>query len=230
MDGSPGDSGHSLSTPTGVTAAKESPPRDKLTRKIEGWCTYSSACPRRAEGWPDPTQQLCKRHRLKEQKRISQTNKAKRVEARAQGKCIRCRKPSTTYRCQACRVLDRCTLPSMSGTARVTAMIANRDAEIAAATRTHEDGRTRYHGQQKRGQQPKWQLNIQDLWHVMQDFEQFSQGIVMLATPEAQQKHKSDRVTFELAVAKMGDSACRRMDDILERLGHFGKAAKVRAE
>lgn len=211
----------SLSGSAGVSADQTEPPRGMLQRKLDGWCTYSSACPRRAEGWPDPTQQMCRRHRLKVSKRVRETRSARRAESAAQGKCVRCRKPSETYRCPACRILDRCSLPKLSGSSRVSAETADRQSEIAAATRTHEDGRTRYHGQQKRGQQPKWQLNLQDLRHVMQDFEQFAQGIVVLATPQAQQKHKSDRVEYELAVAKMGDSVSRRMDDILERLGHF---------
>jgi hypothetical protein len=189
-----------------------------LQRKLDGWCTRSAACPRRAEGWPEPTQQLCRWHRLKEQKRSRLTKKALRAETAAQGKCVRCRKPSETYRCAACRVLDRCSLPALSGAARVT---QDKQSEIDAATRTHADGRTRYHGQQKRGQQPKWQLNMQDLVHAYKDFDRFCEGIVTLATPEAQRRHKSDRVAYELAVAAMGESVSRRLDDILDRLGYF---------
>lgn len=103
----------------------------------------------------------------------------------------------------------------------VDTTVDNRSAAIASATRTHEDGRTRYHGQQKRGQQPNWKLNLQDLRHVAEDFETFSQGIETLATPEAQQRHKSDRTSYELAVAHVGERMSRRTDDILERLGHF---------
>ena len=96
--------------------------------------------------------------------------------------------------------------------------VENRLDKVAAATRTHADGRTRYHGQQKRGQQPKWQLNEQDLKHVTADFEQFRDGIALLASEEARKRHKSDYQREEFAVAHVGKRMTRRTQDILDRL------------
>lgn len=104
----------------------------------------------------------------------------------------------------------------------VTGVVTDSHATaIVAATRKDATGRTRYHGQQKRGQLPKWKLNLQDMRHVREDFNTFEQAINMLATPEAQQMHKSDRQKAELATAAVGERMSRRTDDILERLGHF---------
>lgn len=95
-----------------------------------------------------------------------------------------------------------------------------RSAQIAAATSKDSDGRVRYRGQQKRGQQPKWQLNLQDVRHVRMDFETFEKAVRILATPEARQRHAGDREKVEREAAVVGGSMIRRTDDILERLGH----------
>ena len=105
--------------------------------------------------------------------------------------------------------------------------VENRLDKIAAATRTGVDGRTRYHGQQKRGQQPKWQLNEQDLKHVTADFEQFRDGIQMLASDEARKRHKSDYQREELAVAHVGKRMARRTKDIVDRLAGSKRDAAV---
>ena len=197
--------------------ATGTPPRGYYERKAEGWCVYG-ACQRRADGWPDPTHYYCQQHRVKVLRRKAKAAVAERHSLRDAGKCRTCRKPSATYRCLACSIKDRSKLVS----SRVLmGMVTDREAQIAAATRTHDDGRTRYHGQQKRGQQPKWQLNMQDLRHVTQDFAKFSEYLNVLSTPEAQKRHKSDLRAAELEIASIGESVSRRLDDILERLGHF---------
>lgn len=213
-----------VSCTAGDTADRTKPPSDKLQRKLDGWCTYSSACPRRAEGWPDPTQQLCRRHRLKEQKRLSQLKRAQRTESAAQGKCVRCRKPSETYRCAACRILDRCTLPSVSRTARDT---ADRAARIASRTITHADGRTRYHGQSRRGQQTHAQLDEQDIAFALKEIEFGQAGLAQYAyevqrsksgDPEA--KPRIQRDDLRSAALHQIERAVGHLGDVMERHGH----------
>lgn len=102
-------------------------------------------------------------------------------------------------------------------------MVVERSAAIAAATSRDiegRNGRVRYRGQQKRGQQPKWQLNLQDVRHVHEDFVTFEQAIRILASPTGRQMHASDRETAERKTAEVGHSMVRRTGDILERLGH----------
>ncbi len=214
----------SVSCTTRDTAEQAQPPRDKLLRKLDGWCTYSSACPRRAEGWPDPTQQLCRRHRLKEQKRLGQLKKAQRTESASQGKCVRCHKASDTYRCAGCRILDRCSLPSMSGTARDT---AGRAARIASRTITHEDGRTRYHGQSRRGQQTHAQLDEQDIGFALKEIDLGRAGLAQYAyevqrskagDPEA--KPRIQRDDLRSAALHQIERAVGHLGDVMERHGH----------
>jgi hypothetical protein len=97
----------------------------------------------------------------------------------------------------------------------------DRAAQIAAATRLDPDGRSRYHGQGKRGQQPKAELNRQDIRHAKQDFDGFEAGVLLIASPAAEDWSRGERERVELATASLGERASGRMDDILERLGHF---------
>lgn len=201
-----------LSVTPSVTT--ERPPRGREERLLAGWCVYG-ACSRRAEGWPDPTHNFCARHRAKEQARVRKAKRKARAALADAGKCVRCRKPSETYRCPACRLLDGCDLPTLSVTAGVTT------DKIAAATRKHADGRVRYHGQGKRGQQPKSQLNQQDVRHARQDFEGFEAGVRLMASPAAETWTRGERERIEKATASLGDRVTGRIDEVLERLGHF---------
>jgi hypothetical protein len=129
-------------TPTvGVTAgvATDSPPAGYHERKVAGWCTYG-ACPRRAaDGF-----QLCDRHRRRVNARQRDRAAAVRAELSEQRKCRRCRKPSTTYRCPACRILDQTNLPARGVPARVATDEWRRDA----------NGWERYRGKGQRGAPP----------------------------------------------------------------------------
>jgi hypothetical protein len=92
---------------------------------------------------------------------------------------------------------------------------------IAAATRKDDDGRIRYRGQMKRGQQPRPQLNRQDLGMAKECFQAFAAGIELLATDDARSWPSGDRESVEKATANRGARAQRHVGDILERLGHF---------
>lgn len=167
---------------------------------------------------------LCEEHRDDLRWRRKRWIKELRKARKKAGLCMYCPSSGPVAKvvapekcCEPCRI-RRCRLSSSVG---VDGAVDNRGAKIAAATRKGDDGRVRYHGQQKRGQQPKHQLNLQDLRHVEEDFDTFKQCIEKLAKPDMQAKHKSDREKAEKATADVGDRMCRRTDDILERLGHF---------
>lgn len=164
---------------------------------------------------------LCPEHRDDHRAAANRYAESLRAERSAKGQCPYCpRKRETKLKdgeamCPACRV-ERRRMPRSLG---VVDKVVDK-AKIEAATRKDGDGRTRYHGQGKRGQQPKYQLNVQDLRHVKADFEKFESGVVWLAGPDAEQRHKTDRDKVEWATANCGGRAARRINDILERLGH----------
>lgn len=196
-------------------------------RKESARCTLTG-CRRAASD----RSSLCLKH-YRAHKRTDRAWRAKRRDARrAAGECVDCpgdrpaRATAGSSRCLACRIrrkglkaADRATRVARLGSDDgVVQGVDQRAAAIAAATRRHADGRTRYHGQQKRGQQPKAQLNRQDLRHVREDFEAFAAGIEILAE-RGGEMHRGERERVEGATASRGVSASGRMDDILERLG-----------
>ncbi len=194
---------------------------DYQARKLSRRCTRDG-CKRQARD----DSQLCTKHLRRKKQTDSEWINRKRAERRAAGLCIWCpgsnpapATPDSTA-CLPCRIKRRRIKVSDGGVGGVV----GRSAAIAAATSrdmTGPNGRVRYRGQQKRGQQPKWQLNLQDVRHVRRDFETFEQAIKMLAEPAARQMHASDRERAERETAGVGESMTRRTGDILERLGHF---------
>lgn len=188
-------------------------------KKLAGWCTREG-CRR----WHADDSLLCAPC-LRDAKQWSRASQQRRREARRAAKlCIWCpgdrpaRATPGSTACLACRVKRRRIKHSDEGVKLDVKQ--DRSAQIAAATRRDPDGRSRYHGQQKRGQQPKAKLNLQDLRHARQDFEGFADGIELLANV-GQDLHRGERERVEQSTASLGERMSGRMDDILERLGHF---------
>lgn len=149
------------------------------------------------------------------------------------GECVKChvdnvRKvwPVGSDTCLACRVL-RQKIRKADGTRDKE---LDKSDQIAAATRTHEDGRTRYHGQGKRGQQPQAQLNRQDLGMARKALDAGEQGLGLLETDEVKALPRIQRADVKQAAAHQLDRATRHIDDVLERIGHFGKRHGKREE
>lgn len=204
----------SVATSVATQPAEEKPPRGYHERVATGWCAYG-ACERRADGWPEPVHHYCQRHRTKVQAKQRKQRAARRAGDSGAGKCVRCRKPSKTYRCPACRLLDGCDLASVS----VATGVAT--DKIAAATRKDPDGRTRYHGQQRRGQQTHAQLNEQDLAMARYCWGRFEGGVANLDSDYVKQLHRHQVEKLKVAIASFGERLSGHIDDILERLGHF---------
>lgn len=188
-------------------------------RKESARCTVEG-CRRKA---CDRSSRCLKHYRA--HKRADRAWRQRQRDARrAAGECIDCppdriaRATEGSSRCLACRVKRRGLRASDGGVGQ--GVDPDRSTQIAAATRKHADGRVRYHGQQKRGQQPKAQLNLQDLRHARQDFDGMAAGLELLAE-QGQDLHRGERERVEGATASLGERASGRIDDILERLGHF---------
>ncbi len=110
-----------------------------------------------------------------------------------------------------------------------TAGVDNRvekSERIAAATRTHGDGRTRYHGTGKRGQQPAAVLNQQDAGMARECFGAFLAGVEVLAG--ARDAHRGWRDSVQRATANRGEQARRHIGDVIERL--MGRTGDDEAE
>ncbi|HEU4727668.1 MAG TPA: hypothetical protein VFT22_07260 [Kofleriaceae bacterium] len=121
--------------------------------------------------------------------------------------------------CLPCRI-RRHRIRSADGGVN-TGVNQGREARIAARTVTHSDGRTRYHGQSRRGQQPAAQLNQQDAELAAECFATFREGLALIETDDVKALPRVQRDGVKSAVAHQGDRAIRHIEDVLERLGHF---------
>lgn len=202
------------------------PPADYYERKVEGWCVYSSACPRRAAG----DSQFCEWHRLRRNAR----QRRDRAENVAQGKCRTCRKPSSTYRCPACSLREGRLQPTNGGVAQD---VADKRARIAARTKTHADGRTRYHGQSRRGQQSHAQLDEQDIGFARKEIELGERGLQRYAREVERSKAKDpeampriQRDDLRSAAVHQLERAVGHLTDVMSRHGHVMQDRSEEAE
>jgi hypothetical protein len=187
---------------------------DYQQRKVQSLCTRAGCSAPASE-----ESSLCEPHHRAAKERAKAGMRKLRRRRKREHCCVHCggpRKPRTRS-CLACRVRRNRVHPQRSG---VTDDV-NKTERVASQTRTHEDGRTRYHGQGKRGQQPKTQLNLQDGRLARDRFDAFHAGVMLLASDEAKTWTQGQRESVEKATASCGESASRHIDDVLERLGHF---------
>lgn len=182
-------------------------------------CTYGRC--RRA---PTDGSDLCARHLRGKRKRQARWVAAKRARREAARLCIWCpesgppRPADGGNSCKPCRIRRNRVRDTEHG---VDTGVDNRAERIAARTRTHADGRTRYHGQPRRGGLAKRDLNRQDIELARECFETFVEGIQMIETDDVKKLPRIQRDGVVSAVAHQGDRTSRHIDDILERLGHF---------
>lgn len=190
-------------------------------RKVQGICTRSG-CRRRASD----DSSLCVRHHRADRRASREYKKRLRDERRAAKLCVWCSnaKPAPASEgstsCLPCRI-KRNRVRAADGGVRVAVHDGGRSAAIAAATRKDPDGRTRYHGQQRRGQQTHTQLNAQDLRMATDSWEAFCAGVTILAGEDVKEWHRGKVDSMKIATASQGERCGRHIDDILERLGHF---------
>jgi hypothetical protein len=191
-------------------------------KKSQGWCTRRWC--RTPASLADDSQ-LCQRH-LKRKREQDAASAARRRAAReADGLCVWCPaakpRPATqgSTACLPCRIKrNRLKIEDGVGT-----RLGHQDraAAIAAATRKDPDGRTRYHGQGRRGQQTYATLNAQDLRLAKTRWEPFSAGVTIMDTEEFKALHRGEREEVKKAICRVGNLLSGHIDDILERLGHF---------
>jgi len=185
-------------------------------RKETGVCTSCG-------GPPAPDSLLCETHR--DAARASKRRWWRKATSRYRRAkvCVHCggsrlRGDTSCLRCRVVRNrLSKVTPPE--------AVTVAKSVRLAAATRTHADGRERYHGQQRRGQQTHAALNRQDIQMASESFAAFRTALALLDSDEAKAWPRGERQHFAAAAASHGERVGRHLDDVLERIGHFGQVA-----
>ncbi len=186
-----------------------------LDRKLEGICTYPGC-----SSAPAPGLQLCPRHRRKQNKRQRTSANRLRAERRRLGLCAAagCGEKSSTYYCVRHAIaLGRAVAPAAHNT-------VDKSARLAARTRV-EDGRTRYHGQPRRGSQPIGQLEAKELDDAIALLRTAKEGLAMARAAPALSKVQR-RAALHAAVAH-ADRVSRMIAELCERVG-FAQQALLR--
>jgi hypothetical protein len=186
-------------------------------RKVAEACTYPG-CDRA----PDDDCNECSHHRAASKERRIRYRVKQRREWLKKKLCLRCggkRKQGRTW-CAACLIkLDRL---------RTADRDKQRDKMPDRTTRESEaDGyaRTRYHGQSRRGQQPGWQLDDQDLDEAISLLQRTKQGLELARDAEAAGTPRIQRQEIKDAALALAAQASRFVDEVLDR-NRFGQRAK----
>lgn len=179
---------------------------------------------------PADDSDLCAVHRDYARERSREAHKRKRRTNRRRRLCAYCPAPSKTYACAACTVRLKRTPRAVNNTVNNT---------VADRTRTGADGRTRYHGQERRGRQSNADLSEQDLAEASAEIERagidfastlkqakrdlaFAHGPSVSELPAAQR-----RAVLVAALARV-DLARRILEELLERYRYDALAARGR--
>lgn len=119
--------------------------------------------------------------------------------------------------CLGCRVRRNRVPETLAGVYTVV----DKEHRIASRTVTHSDGRTRYHGRGRRGQQTHAELNAQDLDMADESYRAFRAGVKLLGSAEAKTWTRAELESVRNATAHQGQRTSDSIDPILERIGHF---------
>lgn len=163
---------------------------------------------------------LCAPHRDAARARKAQwiaRERRRRRRARVCGDCGAPLKSAETIWCHAHRVRRN----RLSKLRRGVDSRVDRSERVAARTITHADGRTRYHGQSRRGQQTHEQLDAQDLGLTREALEAAETGLQLYRGAEVQAMPRIQREDVRAAAVAQLGRAIRHIEDIQERHGHF---------
>lgn len=124
---------------------------------------------------PADDSDLCPAHRDDKRRRQRESVAAARAKLRRRRLCAGgCGRKSARYRCPRCRIV----------VGRAPVGRVARGVDNSARIRKGEDGRTRYHGQGRRGRQTHANLDDQDLEDAIKMLEQARIAIAYAASPE----------------------------------------------
>lgn len=190
------------------------------------------------DGCPDPAasgSMWCEPHRDADRKYQRDYRAKLRRKRRRKGLCLDCGKKlrrdlGEKIWCTRHRAARNRLSAARPGGVRVGVQKLER---IRARTVKGDDGRTRYHGQKRRGQQTHRQLDEQDIQFARNEITRGAERLEVHATetdrskagdPMAIPKIQRDGIRSD-ALGYL-ERAQRHLDDVLERHGHGGHAMK----
>jgi hypothetical protein len=192
-------------------------PRTYQERKEAGICTRAGCSKLAGEESNE-----CPRHQRDSQKRRRRHRmKARRLWAKKR-LCLRCGGKRAFGRkwCGRCLVRE--------DRARTSAGDKQRDNKDDRTTDVLEaDGyaRSRYHGQSRRGQQKRHQLDAQDIDEAIERLQRAKRGVLLAAEAEEQQMPRVQRDEIRLAAMAQAALAGRFVEEILDR-NNYDNTAK----
>lgn len=212
----------------GAITADVGAPSDYERRKELEVCTYPR-CPNRPDERPGMESNECEQHhdasiarKRKHRRRRKRTRRHEKRARREEQKKWRLKKLCKQCGAKPLRGEKYCAL-CMVATGRAPAVIADnsRDkaARIAANTRIDKTGRSRHHGQGKRGRQSVGAIDAKDIDYAEDALRKMRAGLVFASNPELSRLEKHDAVN---AANSLGDLVIRFVEDVQSRHGHFG--------
>lgn len=177
-------------------------PRGYRERKLAGLCAQNGCA-----NPPADDSDRCEKHRDRQRLASAKSAKRRRRANRRAGRCAECPTPSKDYLCPKCTVrLGRTPRHAVETT-----------VETSDRIRTHADGRTRFHGQMKRGRQANSNLDEQDLLAARKHLERGRAGLAYYNTPAVRELPRIQRDAVKRAALAEIDLARRLLEDVLER-------------
>ncbi len=182
---------------------------DYLARKVNGRCTRPG-CRRRASG----ESVLCHGHR---QAAISYQNRYNRRKRKNRKVCLDCpRKTGEGRYCIRCASRRTARRPRKI---RAGEKAGEKKAAIERRTSLDADGRSRFHGQERRGQQPRAQLDKKDIQDAIAALVQADAALDMVRSPGNATLPRMQIKEAVDAVLYVGALGCRLFGDVLLRNG-----------
>ncbi len=182
-------------------------------RKEAGRCTIPG-CKRRCSG----DTLLCHGHRRAAKTARQRYNQRKRKNKKLCRDCPR--KVSDGRYCLRCRALRAGRRPRKT---RAGENAGDIGTSIADRTRIDSDGRTRYHGQARRGQQPRAQLDEQDLDYAIASIARTKAGLAIARSPVYAALPRIQREEAVQAALSPADQGVRFVEEVLTRNRYGGR-------
>jgi hypothetical protein len=157
----------------------------------------------------------CEPHRDQQRKRDRAWRAARRKLHRRRGLCAECETPSDTYYCTAHSIkMGRTDAVAVDST-------VDKAARIAARLKTHADGRTRYHGQDRRGSQPPDQLVAKEIADAVRLLETAAGGFALAyQLPNGTPRERAYRKECFHASLAHADRVSRVIEELCTRYGY----------
>lgn len=196
----------------------------RIAKQIAGQCCYSGCTDKALDG-----SDYCDPHDAHERGRDANKKRRRRQRLAQAGLCVagcgrkvpRKRKPDGSVmqrRCNGCKkVLRDARVPDDAGS------VPGASSEPDRITHEVEgDGyaRKRFHGQQRRGQQKRWQLDLQDLDDAIDRLQRTKRGVILAREAEEAGVPRVQRDEIRFEAMSHAAHAGRFVDDVLERNGY----------